>query len=328
MGLNLTRGSALASFFAASGASAFAGNIPAPQPSAPLREYTAMKGNVQLALYRKSSPSTEPKPVLVLVHGSSAGGLTTYDLHVPGKPYSMMDAFDDTFDVWTLDHEGYGKSSRTNDNSDIASGVADLAAATSVIMRETGAKRVHLCGESSGALRAGAFAMAYPERVDRLVLNAFVWTGKGGATLSKRAQQADEYRTHNRRPVSRAFFASIFTRDKAGTSDPSVATAFADSALPYGDSVPTGTYLDMVTELPIVDPARINAPTLVIRGQFDGIATEEDVLAFFSRLPNADRQFVIVPGAAHSAGFSYNRERFWYAVRSFLTAPPRLDRGV
>jgi len=328
MRLNLTRGSALASFFAASGASAFAGNIPAPQPSAPLREYTAMKGNVQLALYRKSSPSTEPKPVLVLVHGSSAGGLTTYDLHVPGKPYSMMDAFDDTFDVWTLDHEGYGKSSRTNDNSDIASGVADLAAATSVIMRETGAKRVHLCGESSGALRAGAFAMAYPERVDRLVLNAFVWTGKGGATLSKRAQQADEYRTHNRRPVSRAFFASIFTRDKAGTSDPSVATAFADSALPYGDSVPTGTYLDMVTELPIVDPARINAPTLVIRGEFDGIATEEDVLAFFSRLPNADRQFVIVPGAAHSAGFSYNRERFWYAVRSFLTAPPRLDRGV
>ena len=105
-------------------------------------------------------------------------------------------------------------------------------------------------------------------------------------------------------------------------------TAFADSALAYGDSVPTGTYLDMVTTLPIVDPARVNAPTLVTRGEFDGIATEEDVLGFFSRLPNADRQFVIVPGAAHSAGLRYNRERFWYAVRSFLSAPPRRDRSV
>ncbi len=118
---------------------------------------------------------------------------------------------------------------------------------------------------------------------------------------------------------------SIFTRDKPGTSDPAVGEAYATSELAYGDSVPTGTYLDMVTKLPIVDPTKLNAPTLMIRGEFDGIATEADVLDFFTHLPNADRQFVIVPGAAHSAGFSYNRERFWYAIRAFLNAPPRRD---
>ena len=32
------------------------------------------------------------------------------------------------FDVWTLDHEGYGRSSKTDSNSDIASGVEDLRA--------------------------------------------------------------------------------------------------------------------------------------------------------------------------------------------------------
>jgi len=198
----------------------------------------------------------------------------------------------------------------------------------SVIMRETGAKRAHLCGESSGALRAGAFAMAYRERVDRLVLNAFVWTGKGGATLAKRAQQVDEYRTHTRRPVSREFFSSIFTRDKVGTSDPSVVTAFADSALAYGDSVLRETYLDMVTTLPIVDPARVNAPTLVTRGEFDGIATEEDVLGFFSRLPNADRQFVmcLTPRIRRASGTTANAsgmpcDRF---ERPTATRPQRL----
>ena len=32
------------------------------------------------------------------------------------------------FDVWTMDHENYGRSSRTDSNSDIASGVEDLKA--------------------------------------------------------------------------------------------------------------------------------------------------------------------------------------------------------
>ena len=42
----------------------------------------------------------------------------------------MMDAFARYgFDVWTMDHEGYGRSSRTDGNSDIASGVEDLKAA-------------------------------------------------------------------------------------------------------------------------------------------------------------------------------------------------------
>src|SRR5438067_7596049 len=42
-------------------------------------------------------------------------------------------------------------------------------------------------GESSGA-RAGAFAMLAPERVGRLVLSAFTWTGLGSPTLTKRGE--------------------------------------------------------------------------------------------------------------------------------------------
>src|SRR5207253_3094279 len=86
------------------------------------------------------------------------------------------------FDVWTLDHEGYGRSSRTDGNSDIASGVEDLKAAAEVVARATGRTRLHFYGGSSGALRAGAFAMARPERVDRLILEAFTFTGKGCPT--------------------------------------------------------------------------------------------------------------------------------------------------
>ena len=58
----------------------------------------------------------------------------------------------------------------TSSNSDIASGVADLAAGLDVLQRETGRSKYHVFGESSGAIRAGAFAQAKPDRVDRLML--------------------------------------------------------------------------------------------------------------------------------------------------------------
>src|SRR5579859_3321740 len=138
-------------------------------------EYWAKKGDVPLWMFRKrigAPKAGEPsKPVLFFVHGSS---LTSrcYDLQVPGKgEYSVMDEFARSgFDCWTMDHENYGKSGRTSGNSDIASGVEDLKAAAEVLARETGQQKYHFVGESSGALRAGAYAMMAPERVDRLIL--------------------------------------------------------------------------------------------------------------------------------------------------------------
>jgi pimeloyl-ACP methyl ester carboxylesterase len=109
--------------------------------------------------------------VLLLVHGSSLSSRSSFDLTVPEHgEYSVMNVFAGFgFDVWTLDHENYGRSSRTEGNSDIASGVEDLKAAVELIVAETGRPKLHIFGESSGGLRAGAYAMARPERVDRLI---------------------------------------------------------------------------------------------------------------------------------------------------------------
>ncbi len=290
-------------------------------------EYTAKKGDVSLALYRKRigvpKAGERPRPVLFLVHGSSVSAKPSFDLTVPGTgEYSLMNVFAGYgFDVWTMDHEGYGKSTRTGGNSDIASGVADLKAASEVVARETGQPRFHFYGGSSGALRGAGFAMARPEHVDRLVLEAFTWTGKGSPTLGKRAEQLEYYRTHNRRPRGRDMIRSIFTRDKPGTSDPAVAEALADAELQFGDTIPTGTYLDMTANLPVVDPLRVKSPVLVVRGEHDGIATEEDLLDFFRRLPNPDRQFIVLPGASHAVALGLSRSQLWHVVRAFLTMP-------
>jgi len=93
------------------------------------------------------------------------------------------------FDVWTMDHEGYGRSSRTEGNADVASGVEDLKAASEVVARESGRSRL-------------------------------------------------------------------------------------------------------------------------------------DVLAFYQRLANPDRQMVVLAGAAHSLGLGLHRHQLWHVVRAFLELPP------
>ena len=283
--------------------------------------------DIRLQMYRKRmgapTPGEKPLPVLFLVHGSSPAALSSFDLTVPGHgDYSLMNTFARYgFDVWSMDHEGYGRSDRTDSNSDIASGVQDLIAGAAVVERETGQRRMHMLGESSGALRAGAFAMAQPDRMGRLVLEAFTYTGEGSPTLSKRAEQTEFYRTHNRRPRDKAMLLSIFTRDHPGTTDPAVAEAFAEKEIQYGDSVPTGTYLDMTANLPVVDPLRVLCPVLMVKGEYDGISALPDLQAFFAKLPNGDRQLSIIAGAAHAVGMSHNREAFWHVVQAFLTMP-------
>ena len=40
-----------------------------------------------------------------------------------------------------------------------------------------------------------------------------------------------------------------------------------------------------------------------------------------NKLPNGDRQFIILPGTAHSVALAINRQLFWHVTRAFLTMP-------
>ena len=63
-------------------------SINAPPTTYWNREYTAMKGDIKLQLYRRRAKAPvageAPLPVLILVHGSSMAALPAWDLTVPG----------------------------------------------------------------------------------------------------------------------------------------------------------------------------------------------------------------------------------------------------
>jgi pimeloyl-ACP methyl ester carboxylesterase len=293
-------------------------------------EHWAKKGSVDLYLYRKqlAEKSATPRPVLFLVHGSSFSARTTYDLDVPGQgEYSVMNVFARLgYDVWTMDHEGYGRSTKTDGFSYIADGVEDLKAAMPIVQAATGQETYAFFGTSSGALRAASFANQHPQRVGKLALAALVWTGQGSPTLKKRAERIDEWRATNTRPADKASYEGIFSRDVVGLTVPELPEAAAAAEMANGGgSVPNGTYIDMCVNLPVCDPHKIHCPVLIYRGDHDGIATDDDVFAFFEALPNKDKQYVSMSGQAHNTAAGINRARFWHVLHGFLSMPPRLD---
>jgi pimeloyl-ACP methyl ester carboxylesterase len=294
------------------------------------QEHWTTKGPAKLFLWEKRAPGGPKNGTVLFVHGSSMASQPTFDLQVPGMPdSSAMDFFAAKgFDTWCVDMEGYGRSDKNRDiNSDIATGADDLSAASDYILRTRNTGPLLVYGISSGALRAAAFAERHPERVKRLALDAFVWTGEGSPTLAERRKRLPEFRAKNRRPIDRAFVRSIFTRDHPGTADDKVVEAFADAILARDDSVPTGTYVDMCANLPIVDPARITSPTIIMRGEYDGIAGFDDLIEFFKRLPNPDKQFAVMPGIAHASLQQKNYKLVQHILLSFFTQPEPVYRG-
>jgi pimeloyl-ACP methyl ester carboxylesterase len=302
------------------------------EPSIVGREHWTRKGDVRLFLWEKAAGAAPgPRGTVLFVHGSSMASQPTFDLQVPGRSdSSAMDCFARLgYDTWCVDMEGYGRSDKHRDiNSDIATGADDLEAATEYIARTRGVESFLMYGVSSGALRAALFAERRPERVRRLALDAFVWTGRGSPTLAERSKRLPEFQRRNRRPIDHAFVRSIFTRDHPGTADDETIAAFADAILALDDSVPTGTYVDMCANLPVVDPARITAPTIVMRGQFDGIASFEDLLGFFARLPNPDKQLAVMPGIAHASFQQKNYRIPYHILHSFFSQPAPVYRGA
>jgi alpha-beta hydrolase superfamily lysophospholipase len=294
------------------------------------KEHWVRKGGVKLFLWQKTAAQGAARGTLLFVHGSSMASQPTFDLQVPGRAHSSaMEWFAERgFDTWCLDNEGYGRSDKSRPiNCDIANGADDLAVASQYILQETKAKKLLVYGISSGALKAALFAQRHPGRVARLALDAFVWTGEGSPTLAERRKRLPELAGKNRRPIDRAFVRSIFARDHPGTADEATIEAFADAILALDDSVPTGTYVDMCSKLPLVDPAKLAVPTIVMRGEHDGIAAFDDLVEFFRRLPHPDKQFAVMPGISHASFQQKNYLGVYHIVHAFFAQPEPVYRG-
>ena len=136
-----------------------------------------------------------------------------------------------------------------------------------------------------------------------------------------------EFMASKRRPIDRRFVYSIFERDHPDCADRATVDAFADAILALDDSMPNGTYIDMCSKLPLVDPQKIQASTIILRGEHDGIASIEDLLAFFQRLPNMQKQFSVMAGISHASFQQKNYMMVYDILHAFFTLRDPLYKG-
>jgi alpha-beta hydrolase superfamily lysophospholipase len=83
----------------------------------------------------------------------------------------------------------------------------------------------------------------------------------------------------------------------------------------------------MCSKLPLVDPEKLTSPTIILRGQWDGIAAVDDLMEFFKRLPNPDKQFSVMAGISHASFQQKNYLTVYHILHAYFTRPEPIYLG-
>ena len=210
---------------------------------------------------------------LILLHGNGEDG--GYFVH-------QMEPFAKYFRVIALDTRGHGQTPRGNAPFTIRQFAEDLLE----FMDRQHIEKAHILGFSDGGNIALVFALAHPERVEKLILN--------GANLD-----ASGVKRNIQIPIEIGYrIASLFARKSP-------------------EARKKAELLGLMVNEPNVNPdnlARIQCPTLVVAGSKDMIKEEHTRLIARS-IPGSE--MVIIPGNHFVA--NQNPDAFNEAVLHFLS---------
>jgi pimeloyl-ACP methyl ester carboxylesterase len=292
------------------------------------KEHYALRDGLRIYLWEKYKTGSEDSfarsgKIALLVHGGTWSGRPDFDLQI--RDYSLMDLLAaNGYDVWAIDIHGYGHSDRTDkDWSGVQSAAADIDAAVEYMTKLRGVTKVDLLGWSAGTQRAGLYVMQHPERVGKLILYAPQW--KGAAEYREQVRKRIEnggkplgqYRINTEAAARRDFVEGELALHPQFEED--VVALYAREALQTDPQSPN-TFVDFAN-LPILDPLRITVPTMIIFGEYDYFAKEEDLLPFFSQLKTRDKRFVLLPHGGHALILEKDHRRFQQEVLSFFDRP-------
>lgn len=224
-------------------------------------------------------------PAVILLHGLG-GDTSNWALTIP--------ALSGKYHVYTPDQIGFGKSDKPITNYSVRMLVEFL----DVFCKKLGIQKATLVGNSLGGWTAAAFAIAHPEKVDKLVLVcAAGYTPKryGGQELSKEALAALNPSTTE--DFKRLF--SVIFYNKAMLTDQFVEQALT-AKFKRGDGYTINSFIEAVMRgEDFLDgkTQKIKAPTLALWGKDDGLTPLAMGKAFAEDIPGA--QLVVIDQCGH-----------------------------
>ena len=310
----------------------------------------ANKGS-RVSLFVRERRGAPMGPVVLFVHGRSAAAVPSFDLEY--QDYSWMVSLADAgFDAFAVDLQGYGRSSKPavmdepcNTSADnqakyliprplqapcapryahpfgsFATDWDEIDTAVEFIRAIRGDRtlKVNLVGWSRGGIRVIGYAAHHPEKIERLV--AFAPTRYPPVTTES------NYPVHitDQRDFFVAWDRQIDSKNCPQQVDPLIRSALWSSTIAL-DTLGSGWGASGVRRSPAFTaagwtadlPARVQAPTLVIRGALDDQAPEQATRTLYADL-GGPKAYATVSCGSHELVYEKQHTKLLQASAEWL----------
>ena len=261
-----------------------------------------------LTLWYKQAENNTSNKQIILLHGRTWSSLPDFDLHVEGEELSLMDNLVKLgFNVWALDARGYGQTKRDatgwNNPNKAANDVANVIR---WVTKKTGVKPV-LFGWSYGSMTAQLTVQQNPALVKAVILYGY-------PIDPEKIIRAQEFPDVAPRKNNTAKNAASDLIVPGSISQKAIDVYVAESL----KADPHRADWNKLTQWNQLDATKIQNPLLLIQGEYDPLAKSESHGRFFVKLPNANKQWVVLAGGDHAALLEVTKDRLVASVNDFV----------
>lgn len=259
-----------------------------------------------MALWEKSVP--DAKGHILLHHGRTWSSLPDFDLQVAGEDLSLMDGFNAMgYSVWALDARGYGATPRDNSGWHTPDRAAEDMAIVLRWLEAQNGEKTHVWGWSYGSMVAQLAAQRYPDAFRSVTLFGYPTDPDAEVPTDTTSGEPP------RRPTTAEAAASDFIVDDA-ISQHAIDT-FVTAALAAD---PVRADWNQLHQWNALDGAALTVPVLLLQAEFDPLANTDAHSRLFMKIPNANKQWVVLAGGAHAALLETPRLRLINASVNFM----------
>ena len=270
--------------------------------------HTVQADGHPIALWEKSAADADE--AILLVHGRTWSALPDFDLQVDGEDLSLMEGLvAEGYAVYAVDLRGYGETPR-DETGWLTPGRAadDVNIVLDWIAQQGGRKtRPHLFGWSRGSTISQLAAQRRPNDIASLTLFGY-WLNPDDKFPMDETDAEPARETNTAQAAASDFIVPGSISEKA-------VDAYVKMAL-AADPVKTDLRAD--SDYNALDPSKLTMPVLIIAGEHDPLAPDENLAKLFTRIGTGHKQWVSVPGGDHAAFLESPRAYFINEVVAFL----------
>jgi pimeloyl-ACP methyl ester carboxylesterase len=272
------------------------------------KEVVISEDHAMTVWHKQNLQSNADKGVILLLHGRTWSALPDFDLQLEGEQLSVMDHLVGLgFDVWALDARGYGATPRDatgwNNPNKAANDVANVI---KWLSKKTAQKPV-LFGWSYGSMTAQLMVQKHPTLTKAVILYGYPIDPE--EVIVKTLGPVKPLKEKNTAKNAVSDFIV------EGSISQQAIAAYVTASL---EADPIRADWNFTEQWNQLSADKVKVPLLLIQGEHDPLANTESHARFFSKLPNANKQWIVLAGGDHAALLETPKYKLVQSVGDFI----------